>query len=142
VVGLQALARSRDEVASRQGLLLRGNRLLWYVDVGGDDGASAVLRTVSLDGAFAVLEAFLTPPDRVARDARGARVPAGAGAEARQDACDTCGASLSATAKFCPACGTRVPRPQAGRCPGCGREVRATARFCRTCGASLRPDTG
>src|SRR2546430_9220801 len=48
-------------------------------------------------------------------------------------ACPSCGTETPATARFCMACGTALPRA----CPNCGEAAPAEARFCMNCGASL-----
>ena len=50
-------------------------------------------------------------------------------------ACPSCGAERSATAAFCPACGTAVGR----RCERCGTSASPAAQFCGGCGADLAP---
>src|SRR5262245_27567859 len=50
-------------------------------------------------------------------------------------ACANCGAILSASAKFCAACGHAVQLS----CPRCGSLATATANFCSDCGANLAP---
>ena len=47
--------------------------------------------------------------------------------------CPSCGAENLAVAKFCEACGSRLPH----RCPSCGHEVGAAAKFCLECGKRL-----
>jgi class 3 adenylate cyclase/tetratricopeptide (TPR) repeat protein len=49
------------------------------------------------------------------------------------DTCATCGATVSADARFCPTCGSALGRT----CPTCGEPVAADARFCSSCGAAL-----
>jgi len=50
-------------------------------------------------------------------------------------ACSSCGAERSATAAFCPACGTAVGR----RCERCGTIASPGAQFCGGCGTDLAP---
>lgn len=53
-----------------------------------------------------------------------------------QKACDHCGQSIDANAKFCPYCGQ--PTGVVGiPCPHCGQTVAANARFCPACGRQL-----
>jgi RNA polymerase subunit RPABC4/transcription elongation factor Spt4 len=47
-------------------------------------------------------------------------------------ACGQCGAALGAGAKFCPDCGTPVPRER--RCASCNAKLEAGAKFCPECG--------
>lgn len=61
--------------------------------------------------------------------------------------CGSCGTPLSATARFCPRCGSErtrdAPRTDgserqpSGSCPACGAEVSPRARFCPSCGRDL-----
>ena len=48
-------------------------------------------------------------------------------------ACPSCSTENPASARFCMACGTALPRA----CPNCGEAAPAQARFCMNCGASL-----
>lgn len=50
--------------------------------------------------------------------------------------CPDCGAEYGEGAKFCSACGTRLPEPAPAKrfCTGCGAEVTEGMRFCSTCG--------
>lgn len=47
--------------------------------------------------------------------------------------CTKCGAQLSAQAKFCIECGTKV-LPVTVKCSGCGVELPAGSKFCQECG--------
>ena len=47
--------------------------------------------------------------------------------------CTNCGASLSAKAKFCAECGTKVETKRF--CTNCGAELSGNAKFCAECGA-------
>lgn len=49
--------------------------------------------------------------------------------------CPKCGAEISATAKFCPECGEKLPVKRF--CSECGAEVSATAKFCPECGNKI-----
>src|SRR6266851_38734 len=49
------------------------------------------------------------------------------------NACPSCSTENPASARFCMACGTALPRA----CPNCGEATPAEARFCMNCGASL-----
>lgn len=53
--------------------------------------------------------------------------------------CPACGAMVDATAKFCPACGSPVakPEPQATKCPQCGKAIKPDDKFCPNCGTPL-----
>jgi predicted amidophosphoribosyltransferase len=64
--------------------------------------------------------------------------------------CATCGAELSATAKFCRGCGAAVPvvppvqqapaAPTTARmCGSCGGSLVSEARFCHLCGSATAP---
>lgn len=46
--------------------------------------------------------------------------------------CPSCGASISAKAKFCSECGEKIP--QAKFCSNCGAKLGANAKFCPECG--------
>lgn len=46
--------------------------------------------------------------------------------------CPSCGASISAKAKFCSECGAKIP--QAKFCSNCGAKLGANAKFCPECG--------
>src|SRR5262249_35270619 len=48
--------------------------------------------------------------------------------------CPACGAQAHADARFCRACGFRLP----AACPGCGAPVRPSDRFCEHCGVARR----
>ncbi|MBK6319672.1 MAG: zinc ribbon domain-containing protein [Dehalococcoidia bacterium] len=48
--------------------------------------------------------------------------------------CAQCGAGVSATAKFCAACGASTAPPPALICGACGAPLPSSARFCRRCG--------
>lgn len=49
--------------------------------------------------------------------------------------CSHCGAMISATAKFCPECGTPRQKPQPKEsCPKCKKERIGQSRFCDNCG--------
>src|SRR5256714_8768009 len=52
-------------------------------------------------------------------------------------ACPSCSTENPATARFCMACGTALPRA----CPHCGEAAPAEARFCMSCGGSLETVT-
>jgi membrane protease subunit (stomatin/prohibitin family) len=47
--------------------------------------------------------------------------------------CSSCGSPLSAQAKFCLECGTKVA-PTTKKCSGCGNELPAQSKFCQECG--------
>lgn len=47
--------------------------------------------------------------------------------------CPNCKARLSADAKFCDRCGTRLGR----KCPNCGADVKQNSVFCSECGQKL-----
>ena len=47
--------------------------------------------------------------------------------------CPNCKAQLSADAKFCDHCGTKLGR----KCPNCGAEVKQNSVFCSECGEKL-----
>ncbi len=47
--------------------------------------------------------------------------------------CSACGAQLTAQAKFCIDCGTKVP-PAVIKCAGCGNELPGGSKFCPECG--------
>ena len=47
--------------------------------------------------------------------------------------CSACGAQLTAQAKFCLECGTKVP-PSVIKCAGCGNELQGGSKFCPECG--------
>lgn len=49
--------------------------------------------------------------------------------------CMKCGAEITATAKFCPECGEKIPAKKF--CSECGAEVSATAKFCPECGNKI-----
>ena len=49
--------------------------------------------------------------------------------------CASCGATASASAKFCPECGQKFATKKF--CPECGKEVGASAKFCPECGQKL-----
>jgi len=52
----------------------------------------------------------------------------------RQGRCPNCGAVMSADARFCVSCGTKMPEePKAETCPQCGAARVPGARFCTTC---------
>ncbi len=51
--------------------------------------------------------------------------------------CHECGASVPATAAYCPGCAIPVERDDAVACPACRQLNRAAARFCSTCGAHM-----
>jgi hypothetical protein len=55
-------------------------------------------------------------------------------ATAAADRCTKCGASMSATVRFCPQCGT--PKAAPG-CPGCGAALQPNTKFCGECGHKL-----
>lgn len=47
--------------------------------------------------------------------------------------CSSCGAQMSAQAKFCIECGTKVV-PTTVKCSGCGIDLPAESKFCQECG--------
>lgn len=49
--------------------------------------------------------------------------------------CVECGSRISATAKFCPECGTPQKRDT---CPGCGLKIQDGMKFCPECGTKLQ----
>ncbi len=54
--------------------------------------------------------------------------------------CPKCGAKLSAKAKFCEECGTKIEPPRPARptaCPKCGAAIGPTTKFCADCGAKI-----
>ncbi len=68
--------------------------------------------------------------------AMGANMNAAHGAAAagvNKTTCPKCGASVRATAKFCPECGAAMGLT----CPKCGASVKAGAKFCPECGTAL-----
>ncbi len=56
-------------------------------------------------------------------------------ANAATTTCPKCGKPVSASAKFCPDCGTQMPTQKF--CPNCGAKLAATAKFCSNCGAKV-----
>jgi class 3 adenylate cyclase/tetratricopeptide (TPR) repeat protein len=48
--------------------------------------------------------------------------------------CPACGAPAHGDARFCSACGSRLPAP----CPACGSPIQPSDRFCEHCGVALR----
>src|SRR5215472_6396367 len=48
--------------------------------------------------------------------------------------CPACGAPAHSDARFCSACGVRLPEP----CPACGSPIQPSDRFCEHCGVALR----
>lgn len=46
--------------------------------------------------------------------------------------CPSCGAAVSATAKFCVECGAKIPTKKF--CSNCGAELNGSAKFCPECG--------
>ena len=78
---------------------------------------------LGLGGAFA--DAMRSP----------APAPATKATAAGTKKCPVCGADISATAKFCPECGEKIPA--AKFCPECGAKVGADAKFCPECGKKL-----
>lgn len=61
------------------------------------------------------------------------RAQAQAPAQPTEIRCTKCGTALSATAKFCPECGT----PVVSVCPKCGKKVTPGSKFCPECGEKL-----
>ena len=51
--------------------------------------------------------------------------------------CSTCGALNVPFARFCDACGARLPSASGVACPSCGRPALPGDRFCDECGAAL-----
>jgi len=49
-------------------------------------------------------------------------------------ACPSCGAKISANAKFCPECGKALGSKF---CPECGAKISGNAKFCPECGKKL-----
>jgi len=49
--------------------------------------------------------------------------------------CARCGKNVTATTRFCPACGLDVSAPF--RCPHCQAELPPGTRFCTSCGERL-----
>jgi hypothetical protein len=60
--------------------------------------------------------------------------PAAGPAAAAATSCSSCGAPMSAGAKFCPQCGAQKAPPG---CPGCGSPVQTGTKFCGECGHKL-----
>ena len=50
--------------------------------------------------------------------------------------CSNCGASVSASAKFCQECGQKIAKK--AFCVECGAEVSSSAKFCPSCGTKLK----
>ena len=48
--------------------------------------------------------------------------------------CSSCGAAMSANAKFCPECGAKAAVPNSAKCVACGATITAGAKFCPECG--------
>jgi len=48
----------------------------------------------------------------------------------------TCGQTLPADSRFCPACGTNLVNT-GSRCPSCGGQLGPGARFCKACGSPV-----
>lgn len=55
-----------------------------------------------------------------------------------EEKCPSCGAAVSANAKFCSECGSKIERLQENEiiCPACGQKT-TKGKFCQECGASL-----
>lgn len=57
--------------------------------------------------------------------------------------CNACGASLAASAIFCPECGRKVedtpPSPAKKNCINCGATLLSSAKFCPSCGQAQYP---
>lgn len=58
---------------------------------------------------------------------------AGQTVEEGMTVCPNCKAQLSADAKFCDHCGTKLGR----KCPNCGADVKLNSAFCSECGEKL-----
>ncbi len=99
----------QGKAGSLTSLLIRGESLVWYMDVG---AASAVVAAVDLDKAAELLKALFTPsaappvaqPARVSAP-RVAAVPAAAPKAAPAQPAAAKAAPAAQTARFCPDCG-------------------------------------
>ncbi|MHB8063622.1 MAG: SPFH domain-containing protein [Ruminiclostridium sp.] len=101
---------------------------------GGAAGAGVGLGVgMGLGKIFA--EAF-SPQQQMQPQAKVAAEPATAAANAttpEKIKCSSCGVLMSAQAKFCLECGTKVA-PTTKKCVGCGNELPAGSKFCQECG--------
>lgn len=54
--------------------------------------------------------------------------------------CNNCGATVSATNKFCNECGNAliIEEPMQKECPKCGEMVDSKSRFCNNCGNEIK----
>lgn len=56
--------------------------------------------------------------------------------------CPACGASIGASVKFCPQCGTDTTKkaePKKAMCSACGAELPVSTKFCSQCGRKINP---
>lgn len=75
-----------------------------------------------------------TPKQQNNNSAPVATAPAAAATPERH--CTSCGAKMTATAKFCPECGLR--QEVSNLCPECHATVKTGAKFCPDCGYKLK----
>jgi hypothetical protein len=111
-----AAAHARAKVDAARAQLQREAAKQDYV-AGIDMGKDAVLRAPPIGGGA---------PTPVAQQ------PGSTSSAAT--ACSSCGAPMSASAKFCPQCGAHKALPG---CPGCGAPMQPNTKFCGECGHKL-----
>lgn len=58
-------------------------------------------------------------------------------AQSAKTKCAKCGATIKASAKFCPECGAKVGAGETVKCAKCGADIPAGSKFCPECGGPV-----
>lgn len=103
--------------------------------VGGSGVGGLVGDMVSLGAGMAVASKISEPMSNMIS---GFQVPEFNANNQASIVCPSCGVSISANAKFCPECGTKIERLAENEiiCPSCGQKT-GKGKFCQECGAPL-----
>ena len=103
--------------------------------VGGSGVGGLVGDMVSLGAGMAVASKISEPMSNMIS---GFQVPEFNANNQASASCPSCGASISANAKFCPECGAKVERLADNEiiCPSCGQKTQK-GKFCQECGTPL-----
>lgn len=144
------LEKKLDEVA---GLSMMRKNVDVYAQIAQADAMKEAARNPGMAGAGMSaglgLGFGMNMMGAMSANAAGMGVGGGAGAAAAVAAgaksCPKCNASLSADAKFCTVCGTKIQAEAAGVCRKCGAALAPGAKFCPECGtptAAICPECG
>ena len=97
-----------------------------------NDGSGMAGMGVGMGAGAAMGQMFAQSFSNPAAPAAPAAAPAAPAAPAAGATCSACGASIPATAKFCPECGAK--QAVTVYCKECGTEIAPGSKFCPECG--------